>query len=441
MWFALGSAMDSALKSMAANNLALSVASNNIANADNKDFTRQRLITAPSGSGPMGIGRGVDVVGIDAVRNALVETRLRQEISARSGYDGLTNSLRNVEFMFNDTDDTGLVKTLSDFFNSFHNLSLDPASLNYREEVKVKAEALANAFHSRHTDLRAVQNTATKEIESHLVQINTFTGQIADLTTEINRQKVDHPVHDLRDRRAALVKQLSEIIEVKEIESSTDYQLMTKDNDVLVLNGMTNMVTAANMTSGTGSGLLKAELEVRDEYVPKYLNALDQLAFEISTQVNSIHSGAYNLDGQTGINFFTPLAGATDSAWLIGLSADVSGDPRKVAASSLASGNDNGAALALGNLLHQSVFSGGTVTEQYRSLVFAVGTDVATADGHFREHDALTSQLQNRREAISGVSIDEETVSILQFQRSYEASARLIRVIDELLQVTMSIGG
>jgi flagellar hook-associated protein 1 FlgK len=432
--------MDSALKSMTANQLALSVASNNIANAENKDFTRQRLITAPSGSDLMGIGRGVDIVGVEAVRDALIETRLKQEISARSGYDRLTNGLRNVEFLFNDTENTGLLQSVTDFFNSFHQLSLDPASPNFRQEVKVKAQALIDTLHARHRDLRVIQTTADKSISAHVDQVNVLSRQIADLSAEIQRQEVDHPVHDLRDRRTTLVKQLSEIVEVNELESSTDYQLSTKDNHLLVMNGTTVQLTTADVNPAIGNGLLKAEVDVRDRYVPKYLETLDQFAYELTTQVNSIHSAAYSLDGQTGINFFEPLGAAPNSARLIELSADVAGDHRKIAASRLSSGNDNNAAVDLGNLLHRPVFSGGTITEQYRSIVFTIANDVATADSSFREHDALTTQLQNRRQSVSGVSIDEETVQILQFQRSYEASARLIRVVDELLQVTLGLG-
>ena len=114
---------------------------------------------------------------------------------------------------------------------------------------------------------------------------------------------------------------------------------------------------------------------------------------------------------------------------------------RNIAASqnSTAAG-DNAAAIAIGNLLHAPVFSGGgSVTDQYGALVFNIGNDAANAKANFQEHDALATQLQNRMQAMSGVSVDEETVQILQFQRSFQASAKVISTVDQLLQTALAM--
>ena len=444
----LGSVMNSALKSLAANQLALSVGSNNIANAETPGFTRQRLVVAPSGfdGSTPAIGTGVDVVRVQALRDSLIETRLRQETSAKSGDDGLTRMLSDVEVFFNDTDDTddtGLLQALTDFFNSFHTLSLDPASLNFREEVKVQAQALVNGLHNRNTELVNIKNLANNGIAGEIDKINLLTKQIAAVSMEIKIQETgaNDAANDLRDRRSELVRQLSEIVAVNELDSDGNFQLSTKNNFLLVFAGTSRTLTVSDVTSSIGNGSLKAKLDVRDTYVPKYLTALDQLAYELAQQMNTIHGAAYNLDGGTGVNFFATLASATDASRLIDLNSTVANDTRKIAASTLATGNDNQAALQMANLLHNPVFTGGSITDQYRSLVFSVGSDLGNAQVHLREHEALVHQLENRRQSISGVNIDEETVQILQFQRSYEASARLIRTVDELLQVALSLGG
>ena len=174
--------------------------------------------------------------------------------------------------------------------------------------------------------------------------------------------------------------------------------------------------------------------------VPKYLGALDQLAYEITQRVNAIHSAGYDLNGNTNIDFFAPLALATDAARLITLDSAVAADTREIAASTYGSGTENGVALQLGNLLQDPVFSGGSVTDQYGNLIYAIGTDSSSAQSSATEHDGLLTQLQNRRQSFSGVSIDEESMQILQFQRAYEASARVIQVVDELLKTTLNIG-
>ena len=430
---AIGAIMSSALGSLIANQLALSVASNNIANANDTDFTRQRLLTTPAGpdGGTFGIGMGINVIGVDAIRNALIETRLRQENSAKSGADTLANGLQGIENLFNDTNNDGLLKKITDFFNSFQTLSQDPASLNSREQLKITANAMINALHSSYQDLKQVQTDADKAITADVGQINILTKQIASVTQQINLAEANGPAPDLRDRRSALVKQLSSYIDVNELESGHDYQLTTKNNHLLVLNNTSKDLTTSDVDSNIGDGSIKAELDMRDTYVPKYVSALDQLAYEIQNHVNTIHSAGYDLDGNTSINFFAPLASATDASRLIALDPAVAGDNRKIAGT---------AAMQLGNLLHDPVFTGGSLTDQYGTLIYTVGSDVASAQSSMNEHDQLLAQLQNRRQSISGVSIDEESIQILQFQRSYQASARMLKAVDELLQVTLGIG-
>jgi flagellar hook-associated protein 1 FlgK len=430
---AIGAIMSSALGSLIANQLALSVASNNISNANDTDYTRQRLLTTPAGpdGGTLGIGMGVNVIGVDAIRNGLIETRLRQENSAKSGADTLANGLQGVENLFNDTNNDGLLKKITDFFNGFQTLSQDPASLNSREQLKITANAMIDALHSSYQDLKQVQTDADKAITADVGQINILTKQIAAVTQQINLAEANGPAPDLRDRRSALVKQLSSYIDVNELESGHDYQLTTKNNHLLVLNNTSKDLTTSDVDSNIGDGSIKAELDMRDTYVPKYVSALDQLAYEIQGHVNTIHSAGYDLDGNTNINFFAPLASATGASRLIALDPAVAGDSRKIAGT---------AAMQLGNLLHDPVFTGGSLSDQYGTLIYTVGSDVASAKSSMNEHDQLLAQLQNRRQAISGVSIDEESIQILQFQRSYQASARMLKAVDELLQVTLGIG-
>src|SRR5262249_965809 len=148
----------------------------------------------------------------------------------------------------------------------------------------------------------------------------------------------------------------------------------------------------------------------------------------------------YDLNGNTNINFFTPLSSATDAARLIVLDPSVAADARKIAVSGSMAGTDNSAASQLGNLLHDAVFSGGPITGQYGNLIYAIGNDSSAAQSSASEHDELLTQLQNRRQSFSGVSIDDESMQILQFQHAYEASARVIQVVDELLKTTLNIG-
>src|SRR5206468_10470806 len=126
------SIMNTALRSMQASQLGISVASNNISNAQNPEYTRQRLVTTPGASldTKLNIGSGVDVTGVQALRDRIIAFRLLQENSNRAGGDLLNRELSDIEVQFTDTETTGLQQSMSNFFNSFQNLSTDPASSN-----------------------------------------------------------------------------------------------------------------------------------------------------------------------------------------------------------------------------------------------------------------------------------------------------------------------
>ena len=153
-----------------------------------------------------------------------------------------------------------------------------------------------------------------------------------------------------------------------------------------------------------------------------------------------IHSVGYDRSGNTGVNFFDPLASSADAARLIKVNSAITADLTKIATAKQSAGNDNEATTDIGNLLHKKVFTGGSVIDQYRALVFTLGNDTSRAEDQLNEHTALLHQLENRWDSISAVSVDEETMKILQFQRSYQASATVIRIVDELLQTIMSLG-
>ena len=259
-----------------------------------------------------------------------------------------------------------------------------------------------------------------------------------------------------RRRRTQLVQQLSQLADVREIESGGTYELsLGSSGETLVINGVAQNLTAVpgsnglyrveagnmDITSDFNGGDLQGQLQLRDQTISGYQNQLDQLAYEITQQVNSIHSTAYDLNGNTGTNFFAPLSSASGAATAIALTGAVAGSPQAIAASQDGAVGNNAAALAIGNLLHSPVFSGGSVTDQYGRLVFNIGNDTAAAQAGFKEHDALATQLQNQVQSLSGVSIDEETAKILQFQQSFQASAKVIATVDQLMQTVLGMVG
>jgi flagellar hook-associated protein 1 len=448
----LSSVMNGALSSLLTSQLELSVASNNISNAQTPGYSRQRVDLAPDA-----LASGVDIVDIQALRDRLLNNRLNLETSYKSAQDSMQHTLQDIQSSFNDPQGTGLLSSITAFFNSFQTLSTDPTSMTNREVVQQAGIALANAFHSQAANLNNQQQSANQAVAVDVNKINSLTSQIAAITQQIQQEETPtQPQNTLRDQRSQLVQQLSQLVDVREIESNGTYELsLGSSGQLLAINNVAqnlNVITGSNglytvnagnvdITSGIAGGDLKGQLQLRDQMISSYQNQLDQLAYQITQQVNAIHSTAYDFNGNTGTNFFAPLSSAPGAASAIALSSAVAGNTQAIAASQNGAAGNNGAALAIGNLLHNPVFNGGTVTDEYGSLVFNIGNDTANAQAGFKQHDAMVTQLQNQVQSLSGVSIDEETAQILQFQQSFQASSKVIATVNQLMQTALGMVG
>jgi flagellar hook-associated protein 1 FlgK len=324
-----------------------------------------------------------------------------------------------------------------------------------RQLVVTSASALTQSINTRANDLRDMKTAADQAIQNDVSRANVLIQEIAVVSQHIREVEITTPANDLRDQRTLLIKQLSEIMNVRELDTDGTYQLTTGNNRSLVVagaavpleigtspGGLTTVLSGnTDITSEITGGTLSAHVAIRDQSIPQYQQALDQMAFDLATQVNAVHAASYDPDGNTGVNFFTPIAAVAGAALNLQLNSVIAADPRKIAASNQPSGAGNEAAITLGNLVNAANPPRGTVVEQYRSLVFQIGSETASARIESNQHASMLTQLENLRSSISGVSINEETTNILQFQRAFQASARIISVVDELLQTTLAMMG
>ena len=166
-----------------------------------------------------------------------------------------------------------------------------------------------------------------------------------------------------------------------------------------------------------------------------------ELAFDVAGQVNAIHSGGYDATGAAAGNFFAPLATVAGAAAALAVDPAVVANSQLVAASSTGALGDNGTAKALAGLRDARVMSGGTATatEAWSNLVYRVGSDVATASAASTTRDAVVRQLQQLRDQVSGVSLDEEAANLMKYQRAYEASARFFTTVNTTLDTLMAM--
>jgi flagellar hook-associated protein 1 FlgK len=224
------------------------------------------------------------------------------------------------------------------------------------------------------------------------------------------------------------------------VEGTHTYKLSTQANafghqDVTWLDNSGNTVIITNNIS---KGKLKGWLDARDVDIENSLNKLDTLAQNLMTEVNSLHATGYGLDGSTGNDFFTGAALATG----IQVNQLIANDTNLIAAAEgIDKPGDNGNAIAIANLQEALTMNGTTATfgAYYDSMVSDAGLAVQQATSYYDHQSQMVLQVENYRESISGVSIDEEAVNLIKYQNAYQAAAKLITTADEMMETVLAM--
>ncbi|MDQ7096264.1 flagellar hook-associated protein FlgK [Desulfosporosinus sp. PR] len=493
--------------------LALDVTGNNISNANTAGYTRQTPILAAStpytilGSGKnLSLGTGTDLNTITRARDAFVDSQFRSETSKQQYWGAKEDSLNNIQNILNEPSDNSLSDDMSQFWTAWSDLSNDPENEGARSVVSERAQELTDTFHNLSQQVTDQQNDLNSSINVQITQINTYAQQIGELNAQIKSAEVagDNP-NDLKDQRDSLVDELSQIVNVKVVESKdTNFTDRTVNNYKIIIGndsstantlvdgttvrtledpppqdsttGFSQVVwsddtTGSSVDLGTNLGTLEADLEVRDSYLPSFQGQLDTLAQAIATSINAIHRTGQGLVAATqtdpldstktiGIDFFTSSSGGTDSttglpvvtAATINLNPDIADQPDKIATGALTSiitAGDGTIAQKISSLstgwnalngLIAAPVSGTSLGNYYSANVAKLGVDVQQATRMKAGEDVLVTNAANQRESISGVSLDEEMTNLIQYQKSYAAAARMVTMMDNMLDSILNMG-
>ena len=194
-----------------------------------------------------------------------------------------------------------------------------------------------------------------------------------------------------------------------------------------------------NITNSISGGELKGWIEARDSFLGGYMSELDALANTIRNDVNGAHTAGFDLNGNAGTDFFTGT-GAVDLA----VNTTIAADTDLIAAAGAGEGlpGGNGAAIAIANLQSAASMAGGsTYNEYFNSFVGRVGADVQTADFNHDHQSSMVQSLENYRQEVSGVSLDEEMINLVKYQHGYNAAAKLITTANEMIDSLMALAG
>ena len=189
--------------------------------------------------------------------------------------------------------------------------------------------------------------------------------------------------------------------------------------------------TSGHVLQKIKGGKLGAISDVYSSKIPDYQIKLDNIVTTLFNSVNDIHSSGYTNENppQTNISFFSSY-----NAGDLKINKEILDNPSIIAASADGTPGNGDIAIQIADLNNQQLMSGNTLVENYSSLISEVGSDKASSDSLSSSSELVLQQLQNQKNSYTGVSLDEEMANVIKFQRSYDASAKLISVADEMLQ-------
>ena len=470
---ALPNVMQTGRSGMVAAKAQMNTTSHNIANANTEGYSRQRTDQAADQAVPHGnhsfIGRGVLLERTHRINDEYVEKQLRNVGRELGNLEEKDFALKQTEDIFNEMGGEGLNRMVSKFFNDFRKLANDPDSEAVRHAVRESSEAMINDFHRVRGQVEELRSHLDARIEGYTREVNSLTTELRDINQKIKVLEAGGaPANDLNDHRDLIVKKLNGYLDLQSHKDKDGAINLDVRGIGPLVNGPTaetfsvhrsprdnegkddNVLSVHSTGSARGDvthtikgGKLGALLEVRDGNLTGVLGRLDELAKAITDSVNAVHVEGFNREGEKGNLFFRALGTQERAAKEFGLSEAVKADVNNIAAAAAGDApSDNRVAVAISQIQNMRLMNDGksSVDDFYNSIVSDVGVAAGRTRGSLVQQKDIEQNLNKVREQNSGVSLDEETANLMQFQHAYDASARVISVADECLKTVLALG-
>ena len=459
----INSAINLITSALDADQMALNVTSNNVANASNPAYTREVpnwSENQPIYVNGLAIGTGVTVTGGVSQRDRVLNQRLDQQQQLSASSSALLTALTTLQGSFtpaSSSSATGNIGTdITSFFDSYTQLESNPSSNSLRQQVLSNATTLAGDISGTAASLNEQQSSLDQSATTVVSQVNALTSSLAQINQQIQSLSPNQDAGTLEDQRQSDLSQLSQLVGINQITTEQNglsvtttggQMLASEGNSFAITSGSVNGVThfflgGTDITTelASGGGQLGGLLTARDQSIPNTLASLDQLAYGIETQVNTVNNTGTDLDGDNGnagniFNAPTQVAGSAASMQV------VLTDPNKIAAAGLGLGSgDSSNATVAANLATQTIINGQTPSNFYSNLVSTLGASVSETTTQNTALSASVTQLQSQVNSLSGVSLDEEASNLEEFQRSYQAASQVFTILNSVMSSALNLG-
>jgi len=448
--------LNSALGALRYNRVVMDVASGNIANAATPGYNRRRVEGESVGAAAWvamwsryeGSGEGVRVGDLSRMTDQFLDSRVRQERATLSYLDVRRTTLERLETGIAEPGPDGVGAAIADFRASLHALANEPGSDLARTHVLTRAQTLVDAVRTQAANVARETSDASTRLEGTLTKVNAAAGELA----ELNRQIAQHgaagtDVNALLDRRDQVALSLSSLtgaVATERPDGGLDVTVggvplvSGREAGTLVRSSGTDVVPVTFAIRGGAAdvpvpagirGELGAGADLLSVTLPAYAAGLDAVASDLADQLNAGQQAGFDRDGNPGAPLLT--YDRENAAGSLRLAIT---NPARLAASSLPGGvldGQNATAMAAPT----------TVETAYQRLVAGLGTEVATAGRLVTNQASLVAQVDGQREQLTGVSLDEEMVSLMSAQRGYEAASRVMNAVDSMLDTLINRTG
>jgi flagellar hook-associated protein 1 FlgK len=457
------SSLTSALSALRYQRVAMDTASNNIANVNSEGYVRRRA-EAQSVGAPThvalwsrydGVGDGVSPATITRMAESFLDLRSRRENGKQSLLDTRVSVLDRVETGIAEPGDHGVSAAMDDFRNAWQDLQSHPEQASSRNLVLANGAALADTIKAQASNLTSEMSDQRGHALDLVSDVNATAKSLAAVNASIaDARAAGLEDYDLVDQRDLLALKLAKLSGGEARVGANGALDVTVGGVPLVAGPTASTLTvtggiapdgsatatplAFTVVGPTGStplspavvgGELGGVSELLTGTLPNYLTGLDTVAKTLADSVNALHTTGYDQNGNPGQPFFSYGPGGAATTLAVAIT-----DPAKVAASSLPGVNtDGGVAEALGDL--------DVADSAYQSLVNGFGIQVQSSKRSSDTQQVLTIQVDSSREQLVGVNFDEETVNLLAAQRGYEAAARVMSVMDSILDTLINRTG
>jgi flagellar hook-associated protein 1 FlgK len=424
--------LQTALSGLLAQQDAIDVTGSNITNANTEGYSRQTAVlqtaeplhipalSAVTGQGAQ-LGTGVTVATITRIRNTYLDAQYRAQNTALGAASTQAEQLGQAQSALNEPSSTGLASQLSAFWSSWSELAVSPSE-PARVEVVGAATQLTGTLHQLSSELQSIEGQAAAQyaaVTGPSGEVASDAAQLAELNHQIKLSLQAHQQpNTLEDRRDELLDKLSALASVTVTKEADGTDTVTFGNAALPLVEGSKVNWPQALTAAAG-GQLGALLELSSPTgaLASYQAGLNEVAATLASSVNAIHTA-------------TPFFKGTTAATL-----EVAVTPAQVEASSEGTSGANNVALALAGL------RGGAADQRYAALVTQIGSGVRGAKTDQETSQAVLTAVSNQRQAVSGVSLDEEMTNLITFQRGYQASAQALNVMNEMLNTLINETG